>query len=148
MSSSRSRTAGRQRKTRRTGSATAATASSNAFTSSASGSKDQMVQFDDLSKCLDAVRTGQVEAMAADNATLMGFMSQDIGAYKMVGEAFANQPFGVGIKHGDKAFCHFISDTLKEAEADGRMAEAWKKTAGQAEPTVPKLPELEDCDAL
>lgn len=105
----------------------------------------QMVQFDVFSKCADALRTGQVDAVGADSATLLGLVSASQNQFKVVGDAFLDQPYGVGIKKGDVKFCEFVNETLKAAEEDGRYDAAWTSTAGTAEKEVPKLPELGPC---
>jgi glutamate transport system substrate-binding protein len=109
------------------------------------GDPGQLVQFDVFSKCADALRTGQVDSVAADSATLLGLVSASQDQFKVVGKAFLDQPYGVGIKKGDIKFCEFVNKTLKAAEADGRYAAAWTSTAGVAEKEVPKLPELGPC---
>jgi glutamate transport system substrate-binding protein len=106
----------------------------------------QMVQFDVFSKCADALRTGQVDAVAADSVTLLGLTYTSEGQFKIVGDAFFDQPFGIGMTKGDVEFCKFVNEQLRAAYDDGRYAEAWKDTAGTADETVPTLPELGPCE--
>ncbi|MFE1248693.1 glutamate ABC transporter substrate-binding protein [Streptomyces sp. NPDC058735] len=106
----------------------------------------QLVTFDVYSKCADALRTGQVDAVTTDSAILLGFVSNSKGGFKTVGDTFYDQPFGIGIKKGDVAFCEFVNGVLTEAEKDGTLAKAWKDSVGDAAPEVPKLPELGPCE--
>lgn len=106
----------------------------------------QLVQFDVYSKCADALRTGQVDAVTTDSAILLGFVSASKGNFKTVGDTFYDQPFGIGIKKGDVEFCEFVNDVLTDSVEDGSYAKAWKDSVGDAAPQVPKLPELGPCE--
>jgi glutamate transport system substrate-binding protein len=106
----------------------------------------QLVTFDVYSKCADALRTGQVDAVTTDNVILLGLVGKSKGAFKVVGEPFTQEPYGIGIKKADTAFCTFINDTLKAAAADGSYEKAWTSTAGKVEGSkVPTLPPADAC---
>jgi glutamate transport system substrate-binding protein len=106
----------------------------------------QLVLFDVYSKCADALRTGQVNAVTTDNAILLGLVSTGKGAFKLVGNAFTTEPYGIGIKKGDTAFCEFVNTTLKKASASGAYAKAWNDTAGKVEGAqTPVLPTPTSC---
>ncbi len=107
---------------------------------------NQLVLFDVYSKCADALRTGQVQAVTTDNVILLGLVAQSDGAFKLIGKAFTQEPYGIGIKKGDTAFCQFINDTLKAASDSGAYQKAWTSTAGDvAGAQTPTLPELATC---
>ncbi len=101
--------------------------------------------FDVYSKCADALRTGQVDAVTTDNVILLGLIDQSQGAFKLVGQPFTEEPYGIGIKKGDVAFCEFINETLQEAVADGSYQAAWEATAGTVAPEAPTLPPADAC---
>jgi glutamate transport system substrate-binding protein len=107
-------------------------------------SPDQLVTFDIYDKCAEALGTGQVQVVTTDNVILLGFVSKSEGKYKLVGEQFTEEPYGIGITKGDVKFCEFINTTLKEnAEA---YTTAWKDTAGKVEGSrTPELPEAAAC---
>jgi glutamate transport system substrate-binding protein len=107
-------------------------------------SPDQLVLFDEYSQCADSLRNGQVDAVTTDNVILLGFVSESDGAFKLVGEQFTEEPYGIGITKGDVAFCEFINETLQDNE--DAYIEAWESTAGQVEGTeTPELPEPAPC---
>ena len=107
-------------------------------------SPDQLVLFDEYSQCVDSLRNGQVDAVTTDNVILLGFVSKEDGGFKLVGEQFTEEPYGIGITKGDVAFCEFINETLQENE--DAYIEAWESTAGQVEGTeTPELPEPAPC---
>jgi glutamate transport system substrate-binding protein len=106
----------------------------------------QLTLFDVYSKCADALRTNQVDAVTTDNVILLGFIADSEGAFKLAGDTFTKEPYGLGVKKGDVAFCEFINQTLQEAQTGGQYATAWESTAGQiAEVSTPSLPELAAC---
>ncbi len=107
-------------------------------------SDDQLVLFEEYSQCADALGNGQVDAVTTDNVILLGFVSESDGEFKLVGEQFTEEPYGIGIPKGDVEFCQFIVDTLQENEE--AYVEAWEATAGQVEGTeTPELPEPDEC---
>jgi glutamate transport system substrate-binding protein len=104
----------------------------------------QLVLFDVYEKCADALSNGQVEVVTTDNVILLGFVAESDGEFKLVGEQFTEEPYGIGIPKGDVEFCEFINETLQENE-DAYVA-AWEATAGQNEGTeTPELPEPDPC---
>jgi glutamate transport system substrate-binding protein len=107
-------------------------------------SESQLVLFDIYDKCADALRTGQVDVVTTDNVILLGFVSKSDGAFKLVGDQFTEEPYGIGIKKGDVKFCEFINTTLKENE--DAYNKAWESTAGKVEgASAPKLPAAAPC---
>jgi glutamate transport system substrate-binding protein len=101
---------------------------------------EQLVVFDVYTKCLDALKGGQVDAITTDNVILTGYMSQNEGQFKLAGETFTEEPYGIGLKKGDNDFRTFLNDTLEASFTDGRYLEAWKNTAGKVDSTDPKIP--------
>ena len=107
-------------------------------------SPDQLVLFDVYDKCVDALSNGQVDVVTTDNVILAGYVGESDGEFKLVGEQFTEEPYGIGIPKGDTEFCEFINDTLADNE-DAYIA-AWEATAGQVEGTeTPELPEPAPC---
>ena len=68
--------------------------------------------FDEYSQCADALGNDQVDVVTTDNVILLGFVSESDGAFKLVGEQFTEEPYGIGITKGDVEFCEFINETL------------------------------------
>jgi len=85
---------------------------------------------DAYSNCLEPLRNDQVDAITTDNVILAGFVDQNEGEFKLVGEPFTEEPYGIGLKKGDTAFRNFLNDTLEESYQDGSWVEAWESTAG------------------
>lgn len=85
---------------------------------------------DAYSNCLQPLRNGQVDAITTDNVILSGFVDQNPDEFKLVGELFTEEPYGIGLTKGDDEFRTFINDVLEESYQDGRWKKAWEDTAG------------------
>ena len=91
---------------------------------------------DTYSKCLEPLRSGQVVAVSTDNVILAGLAAQNEGEFKVVGEPFTEEPYGIGLAKDDTEFRMWINDVLEAAYEDGRYEEAWNSTAGTVLPFV------------
>ena len=91
----------------------------------------KLTEFDVYSKCAEALKNGQVEAVTTDNVILLGLISQDQEAFELVGKKFTEEPYGIGVKKGDTQFRNFINDVLDKTYQDGRWQQAWAATAGK-----------------
>jgi glutamate transport system substrate-binding protein len=105
----------------------------------------QLVEFDVYSKCAEALKNGQVDAVTTDNVILLGLIDKDKEAFQLVGKPFTKEPYGIGMKKGDTQFCEFVNATLKKASEDGRYEKAWKDTAGTVAEETPSLPPADPC---
>ncbi|HEV3013064.1 MAG TPA: glutamate ABC transporter substrate-binding protein [Actinomycetota bacterium] len=102
-----------------------------------------LTEFDVYSKCAEALKNGQVQAVTTDNVILLGLISQDEESFELVGEPFTKEPYGIGVKKGDTEFRNFINDTLQKAYDDGRWLAAWDATAGKVAPEKPTPPPID-----
>jgi glutamate transport system substrate-binding protein len=87
--------------------------------------------FDVYSKCAEALKNGEVDAVTTDNAILLGFVAQDPEAFEVVGKPFTKEPYGIGLKLGNTDLRNFINDALEASYADGSWVAAWEATAGK-----------------
>lgn len=85
--------------------------------------------------CLDPLRNGQVDAVTTDNVILAGYVAESPDDFKVVGDPFTAEPYGIGVAKGDDDFRSFINDVLEDIYEDGRWTEAWDATAGEVLPT-------------
>jgi glutamate transport system substrate-binding protein len=91
-------------------------------------------------QCVDALKSKEVDAVTTDNVILTGFIAKNNGQFKLAGQKFTEEPYGIGLKKGDTAFRSFINDTLEKIAKDGRYEKAWKSTAGQFDSNIPTAP--------
>lgn len=101
----------------------------------------EVLATDTYSNCLEPLRQGKVVAVSTDNVILAGLADQNQGEFEVIDQPFTEEPYGIGLKKGDRAFQAFINDTLAAAFADGAWAAAWDATAGTvlSTPTPPTL---------
>ncbi len=95
----------------------------------------RLVTFAAYTDCLDPLRNKQVDALTTDNVILGGYVAQNPDDFKIAGEPFTKEPYGVGLAKGDDAFRDWINDVLEASFADGRWVAAWEDTAGEVLPT-------------
>jgi glutamate transport system substrate-binding protein len=91
---------------------------------------------DTYTNCLEPLRSGQVVAVSTDNVILAGLAAQNEGEFKVVGEPFTEEPYGIGLALEDTEFRDWINDVLEASYEDGRYEEAWNSTAGEVLPYV------------
>jgi glutamate transport system substrate-binding protein len=91
----------------------------------------KLTEFDVYSKCAEALKNDQVQAVTTDNVILLGLISQDPEAFELVDKKFTEEPYGIGVKKGDTQFRTFINDVLEKTYQDGRWQKAWEATAGK-----------------
>ena len=96
----------------------------------------QPVLTDTYTNCLEPLRSGQVVAVSTDNVILAGLAAQNEGEFKVVGEPFTEEPYGIGLAKDDTEFRNWINDVLEASYEDGRYEEAWNSTAGEILPFV------------
>jgi len=103
----------------------------------------KLTEFDVYSKCAEALKNKQVQAVTTDNVILLGLISKDAEAFELVGKPFTEEPYGIGLKKGDDEFRTFINDTLEKAFSDGRWKKAWDDTAGKVAGETPAPPAVD-----
>jgi glutamate transport system substrate-binding protein len=103
----------------------------------------QVTALDTYSACAEALGDGRVVAETTDNVILLGLISQNKGAYKLVGKPFTQEPYGLGMKKGDNGFRSFLNDTLEESYRNGDWAKAFTSTAGVVEKSTPQPPAVD-----
>lgn len=98
--------------------------------------------------CLEPLRNGQVDVVTTDNVILAGYVAESEETdvpFKIVGEQFTEEPYGIGLARDDDEFRDWINDVLEEIFEDGRWLDAWNETAGTVlpEPQVPTVDRYE-----
>ncbi|MCZ2404000.1 glutamate ABC transporter substrate-binding protein [Paenarthrobacter sp. Z7-10] len=78
-------------------------------------------EFDTYSKCVEALKGGQVDAVTTDQAILIGYAAQEPDTLKVVGEPFTTEKYGVGLPKGDTALRTFINKMFTNG------GDTWKK---------------------
>jgi glutamate transport system substrate-binding protein len=100
----------------------------------------QLKEYGGYSDCVQALKTGAVDAVTTDDVILAGYAAQSPNDYKVVGNGFSNENYGVGIHKGDTAGTAAASAALAEMISDGSWEKALKDTVGPSGYTIPAPP--------
>ncbi|WP_433698796.1 glutamate ABC transporter substrate-binding protein [Nocardiopsis sp. CA-288880] len=71
------------------------------------------------SACIDLLREGDVDAVSTDNLILAGFQAQSPGEFRLVGNPFTDEKYGVGLRYGDVAACEAVNRAISKMYQDG-----------------------------
>ena len=91
-----------------------------------------VVEFQNYSQCVDALRGGQVDAVTTDNAILAGYAAQAPDQLRVVGQTFSSEPYGVGLPLNDAALRNKVNDLIQQAENDGTWQRLYNETLGRS----------------
>ncbi len=92
------------------------------------------------SDCALAVRNGTYDALSTDNVILLGYLSNSPDAFRVVGDPFTSEPYGIAFAHDRPELRAFVNETLELARENGDWVKAYEKTIGVADPKVPTQP--------
>ncbi len=102
---------------------------------------------DSYSECLELIQNGAVDAVSTDDVILTGMIIQD-DSLKLVGDELTTEPYGAGIKNGDKEFKEFVDGVIGDMKSDGRWQKAYDKWVGQYTKEQQKPPTMTLQEAL
>ncbi|MGK2881128.1 MAG: glutamate ABC transporter substrate-binding protein [Mycobacterium sp.] len=102
----------------------------------------QLQEYDTYSACITALQSGAVDAVTTDEVILAGFAAQYPGEFKIVGEPFSEENYGIGLKLGDTELQTQINEALEKMEADGAWATAFEENLGPAGIPTPEPPAI------
>jgi len=99
-----------------------------------------LVLFATYSEAAQALLDGRCDAVSTDDSILFGLAQQNEGL-EVRGEAFTEEPLGIGIKKGKEDLVAFINAVLDQMAANGRWAELYdmhiKPYTGEEAPEPP-----------
>jgi glutamate transport system substrate-binding protein len=97
-------------------------------------------------QCVAAVQQGRADAYVLDQGILISDASTN-SAVKVVGDPFTQEPYGIGLPHGNDAAKKFVDDWLQKIYDDGEWAKLWKATIGTVvSGDAPKPPTIGSAD--
>jgi ABC-type amino acid transport substrate-binding protein len=102
---------------------------------------------DTYSECLELLQNESIDAISTDDVILTGMIIQD-DSLQMVGKPLTVEPYGVGIKEGDKQLKRFVDGVLRKVEEDGRWEETYRKWVGRHLNQQEQPPEMTLQEAL
>ena len=90
----------------------------------------QLQQYDTYWACVEALKNGAVDAVTTDEVILAGYAAQSPGTFKIVGQPFSEERYGIGLKKGDTELQTKINDAIVKMEQDGAWKAAFDKNLG------------------
>ncbi len=97
-------------------------------------------EYGTYSECVEALKSGAVDAVTTDNVILAGFAAQSPGELKVVGEGFSVENYGIGLKKGDTGGEAALNAAIGAMIADGSWEQALTDTVGPSGFTIPAAP--------
>jgi glutamate transport system substrate-binding protein len=103
----------------------------------------QLQQYDTYSACIEALKNGAIDAVTTDEVILAGYAAQQPGQFKIVGDTFSEENYGIGLKKDDTELRTKINDALEKMESSGAWKAAFDKNLGPAGITAPAPPKID-----
>ena len=97
-------------------------------------------EFGTYSECVEALRSGTVDAVTTDNVILAGYAAQFPGELKVVGNGFSEENYGIGLAKGDEEGTTALNEAIQEMIDSGAWADALDKTVGPSGFEIPDAP--------
>ena len=79
--------------------------------------------------CLVALQQGKVDAIASDDAILLGFREQDPNT-KLIGPRLEDEPYGMAIDKRHPEFVRYVNGVLARMRADGTWQRIYRRWLG------------------
>lgn len=103
----------------------------------------QLQEYDTYSACVEALKSGRIDALTTDEVILAGYAAQNPGEFKIVGEPFTEERYGIGLSKDDTELQSKVSDALEEMMTDGAWQKAFEKNLGPAGVPTPQPPTID-----
>ncbi|HIJ81391.1 MAG TPA: ABC transporter substrate-binding protein [Desulfuromonadales bacterium] len=91
-----------------------------------------VLSFDDYPQALLALEQGKVHAVTTDESILIGILDKapDKSKFEIPNLQISDEPYGLGMRKGDKNFVDFVNKTILEMEKSGEAAKIFTKWFG------------------
>lgn len=103
----------------------------------------QLQEYDTYSACVEALKNGAVDALTTDDVILAGYAAQSPGAFRLVGEPFSEEEYGVGLKKDDTELQNKINGAIEKMVDDGAWKTAFEKNLGPSGYAAPEPPQVD-----
>ncbi|GHE52100.1 glutamate ABC transporter substrate-binding protein [Streptomyces vinaceus] len=96
------------------------------------------------SECLTGLENKKLDALTTDNSILAGYAAQEKnkGKFKLVGLKLSDEPYGIGLKKGDKDLQTKVNAALKKMVEDGSWQKAVDANLGPANYKAEPAPQI------
>lgn len=101
------------------------------------------VAYDSYAICVDNLLNHQVDAVTTDDTILLGYAAKDPQGLRVVGKAFSEEPYGIGVPHADKALARALDTAITAHEKNGDWKRAYDATLGLSGVPAPPPPRVD-----
>jgi len=85
------------------------------------------------SECIQKLTGSNLDAVTTDDLILAGFAKQAGGNFKVLGQGFTDEKYGIGLKKGDTKTCEAVNTAVKKLWDNGTMKQLVEKWFGGIE---------------
>ncbi|MGP3976378.1 glutamate ABC transporter substrate-binding protein [Streptomyces sp. 8N114] len=103
----------------------------------------EAVAYDSYAICVDNLLNNQVDAVTTDDTILLGYAAKDPRRLKVVGKAFSEEPYGIGVPRQDRALAGALDAAITAREKNGDWKRAYDTTLGLSGRPAPKPPRVD-----
>jgi glutamate transport system substrate-binding protein len=107
----------------------------------------QLVGAANWSECVAKLSGNNLDAVTTDDYLLAGFAAQSRGSFRILGDPFTDENWGIGLRKGDIETCRAMNAAIVEMYSDGTIDRLFDKWfggfTGLAVPTA--VPGAEGC---
>lgn len=91
-----------------------------------------VLSFDDYPQAFLALQQGKVQAVTTDEAILAGILAKapNKAQFEIPNLQISEEPYGLGMRKGDKNFAAFVNKTILEMEKSGEAKKIFEKWFG------------------
>ncbi|MFG1702365.1 glutamate ABC transporter substrate-binding protein [Nonomuraea sp. M3C6] len=79
------------------------------------------------SECVQKLTGSNLDAVTTDDLILAGFAKQAGGNFKVLGQGFTDEKYGIGLKKGDTKTCEAVNTAVKKLWDNGTMKQLLSK---------------------
>jgi putative glutamine transport system substrate-binding protein len=97
----------------------------------------EVLLFDTYSAAVQAMASGQVDAVTTDDIILYGFQRSEPDKWEVVGGQFTVEPYGIAVKKGSAELLAAVNDVVRGMKADGRWKTLYEKWITSPAPEPP-----------
>jgi glutamate transport system substrate-binding protein len=105
----------------------------------------QLVGAASWSECVAKLSGNNLDAVTSDDLLLAGFAAQSNGSFRIIGDPFTDEKWGIGLRKGDIRTCQAVNAAIVKMHRDGtliRLLDKWFGTfAGLTLPKAAPPPE-------
>ncbi|MDJ1132806.1 glutamate ABC transporter substrate-binding protein [Streptomyces iconiensis] len=101
------------------------------------------VAYDSYAICVDNLLNNQVDAVTTDDTILLGYAAKDPEKLRVVGKAFSEEPYGIGVPREDTELAQALDTAITAHEKNGDWKRAYDVTLGLSGVPAPPPPRID-----